>query len=152
MKAVALTLTVLLCAPLLAQQAKPIKHGRLASAGLFFGGAERNPFVPDFAKEQRENALKLKTAAAGQLVAAQDARNQAASVGAEARVVAFLEQRIADGSIDARYDLGLRKLTGRGVETNSVAGRQLMTEAAALGHSEASQWLAKNPAPAESKP
>ena len=91
-------------------------------------------------------AQKLKAQTASQIAALHEARNQAASVGAEARVVAFLEERIANGSIDARYDLGLRKIQGRGVETNSVAGRKLITEAAQLGHSEATEWLAKNPA------
>lgn len=128
-------------------QAQTPRPERLSSVGLFFGGAGHNPYAPDFTKDQRDNAQKLKTAAIGQIVAAQEARNQAAAVGAEARVVAFLEERIANGSIDARYDLGLRKLTGRGVETNIVAGRQLIAEAASLGHSEASQWLAKNPEP-----
>ncbi len=144
MKAIALTLTVLLCAPLLAQTKRlPYK---LESVGLFMGR--------DHAGEAKAAQQKKAQHATGAAAAAQvhEARNEAASVGAEARVVAFLEQRIADGSIDARYDLGLRKLHGRGVQTNSVAGRQLMTEAANLGHSEASQWLAKNPAPTVEKP
>lgn len=150
MNARALTLTVLLCAPLLAQTIHlPYK---LESAGLFFGGAGQNLYGPDLNKDRREKAQKLKAETTSQVAAIHEARNQAAAVGAEARVVAFLEQRIADGSIDARYDLGLRKLQGRGVETNSVAGRKLITEAAQLGHSDATQWLAKNPPSAAEKP
>lgn len=60
----------------------------------------------------------------------------------DARVVQFLKERIADGSVDARYDLGVRYLEGRGVEKDQATARRLLTEAAERGHSDAKLRLA----------
>lgn len=59
----------------------------------------------------------------------------------DARVVDFLRQRIDEGSVDARYDLAVRHLEGRGVEQSQPAALTLLRQAAARGHRPAATLL-----------
>ena len=63
------------------------------------------------------------------------------------RVVAFLKQRIEDGSADAPVDLAKRYEEGKGVTEDPVEARRLYTLAAERGNEEAITWLQANPKP-----
>ena len=79
-------------------------------------------------------------------------RNQAALVGADDRVVAFLKERIANGSADAAYDLAKRTEEGRGVVADPVEARRLYALAAERDNEDAKKWLEEHPALTESAP
>lgn len=81
--------------------------------------------------------------------AAANQRNKAAQVGVEDRVVAFLRQRVDDGSADAAFDLGKRYEEGKGVTADPAEARRLYTLSAERGNEEAKAWLAANPEPAK---
>lgn len=81
--------------------------------------------------------------------AAANQRNKAAQVGVEDRVVAFLRQRIDDGSADAAFDLAQRYEEGKGVTADPVEARRLYALSAERGNEEAKAWLAANPEPAK---
>lgn len=76
-------------------------------------------------------------------------RNQAALVGADDRVIAFLKERIANGSADAAYDLAKRYDEGKGVIADPVEARRLYTLAAERDNEDAKKWLEEHPAPKE---
>lgn len=81
--------------------------------------------------------------------AAANQRNKAAQVGVEDRVVAFLRQRIDDGSADAAFDLAKRYEEGKGVTADPAESRRLYALSAERGNEEAKAWLAANPEPAK---
>lgn len=78
-------------------------------------------------------------------------RNKAAQVGADARVVDFLKQRVEDGSADAAFDLAKRYEEGKGVDADPKEARKLYTLAAERGNTEAKTWLDEHPAPESEK-
>lgn len=79
--------------------------------------------------------------------AAANQRNKAAQAGVDDRVVAFLNQRIEDGSVDAPVDLAKRYEEGKGVEPDPVEARRLYTLGAERGNTEAKAWLQDHPEP-----
>lgn len=81
--------------------------------------------------------------------AAANQRNKAAQVGVDDRVVAFLRQRIDDGSADAAFDLAKRYEEGKGVTADPAESRRLYALSAERGNEEAKAWLAANPEPAK---
>lgn len=81
------------------------------------------------------------------LSAAADARNAAASVGVDARVIAFLKERVANGSADAAADLAERHRTGKGVNVDLVEARRLMQLSVERGNTNGVSWLATNTVP-----
>jgi TPR repeat protein len=68
------------------------------------------------------------------VVAAERARPKEDPAVIDARVVDFLKERISKGSIDARYDLAVRHIEGRGVPKDAIAAGKLLAEAAEKGH------------------
>ncbi|MCW5556676.1 MAG: SEL1-like repeat protein [Verrucomicrobiae bacterium] len=90
------------------------------------------------------------TATQAQIIAATAAanrRNQAAQVGVEDRVVAFLKERIEDGSADAAFDLAKRYEEGKGVPEDPKEARRLYALSAERGNEEARTWLTEHPEP-----
>lgn len=79
--------------------------------------------------------------------AAANRRNKEAQVGVDDRVVAFLNQRIDDGSVDAPVDLAKRYEEGKGVVADPVEARRLYTLGAERGNEEAKAWLQGHPEP-----
>jgi TPR repeat protein len=57
------------------------------------------------------------------------------------KTVEFQKKRAAEGSPTAQYDLGLRYLTGDGVEQNKELARQWLEASAAQGHAPAKRKL-----------
>lgn len=78
------------------------------------------------------------------LSAVSDARNAAASVGVDSRVVAFLKERVENGSADAAADLAERHRTGQGVKVDLEEARRLMQLSVARGNTNGLAWLATN--------
>lgn len=74
-------------------------------------------------------------------------RSAAAQAAVDERVVAFLKQRIEDGSADAAFDLAKRMEEGNGVPADPVEARRLYSLAAERGNEEAAAWLAEHPEP-----
>jgi hypothetical protein len=67
----------------------------------------------------------------------------------EEHVVAFQKQRAEQGSVSAQYELGLRYLSGNGVEQNVQLARKWLQMAADGGDSRAARKVAelKKPSP-----
>ena len=119
-----------------------------AEHGLFIGGTQRTPIDGLIAADaKRQSTANAAQRAAADAAAAQ--RNEAASIGVDARIVAFLNTRIADGSADAAYDLGVRYTKGQGVVADPKQARKLMETAATRGNSDAAKWLSTNRPPVE---
>jgi TPR repeat protein len=93
-------------------------------------------------------AVVATSAQAAAIQAAQNKRNQEASVGADQRVIEFLKERIAGGSAEAAVDLAQRHTEGKGVAKDPKEARRLYELAAARGSETAQAWLKENPAPA----
>ncbi len=101
------------------------------------------------ANQQAAAQAQAQAAAADTLA---NKRNQAALVGADDRVVAFLKERIANGSADAAYELAKRYEEGKGVTADPVEARRLYSLAAERDNEDAKKWLEENPAPKEPAP
>ena len=148
---------LLLVAPL-SSQAQSITRIR-KSIDKATGGATAAPPRPGAPTVQTQTTAADAAAnaqAAAQLqaqAAAADAlatkRNQAALVGADDRVIAFLKERIANGSADAAYDLAKRYEEGKGVVADPVEARRLYSLAAERDNEDAKKWLEEHPAPKE---
>ncbi|MBL9173707.1 MAG: SEL1-like repeat protein [Verrucomicrobiales bacterium] len=111
-----------------------------ATGGASAASASGAPVAPPPASTAAQTAAN--EAAANQ-------RNKAAQVGVEDRVVAFLRQRVDDGSADAAFDLGKRYEEGKGVTADPAEARRLYALSAERGNEEAKAWLAANPEPAK---
>ena len=59
----------------------------------------------------------------------------------EVKIIAFQKKNAADGLPSAQFDLGMRFLTGNGVEKNPATARKWLAAAAKQGHSEAARKL-----------
>jgi TPR repeat protein len=113
--------------------------GATAPAAAPLAPASAVPLDPEAAARARAQA---------QAAAAMNAqRNKAAQVGADARVVEFLKQRVEDGSADAAFDLAKRYDEGKGVTADPKEARKLYTLAAERGNTEAKDWLEAHPIP-----
>ncbi len=154
-------LTLVLVAVPLSANAQSITRIR-KSIDKATGGATAAPARPGAPAVQTQSTTTAAAAAAAnaqtaaQLQAqatAADAlanrRNQAALVGADDRVIAFLKERIANGSADAAYDLAKRYDEGKGVVADPVEARRLYTLAAERDNEDAKKWLEEHPAPKE---
>jgi TPR repeat protein len=75
------------------------------------------------------------------IVAAQNARPKEDPVALDARTVKFLQERVEQGSLDARYDLAQRHLEGRGVTQNRAEACRLLQEAAEQDHEPSKKLL-----------
>ena len=67
----------------------------------------------------------------------------------------FYKRRAEEGSDDAQYQLGIRYLTGKGVEKNEKLGREWLAKAAKQSHVQAGKKLAElgpEQAPPATKP
>lgn len=109
------------------------------------GGATQPATASGTASAQaatQATAIQAQNAAAE---AAANRRNKAAQVGVDDRVIAFLKQRIEDGSADAPADLAKRYEEGKGVAADPAEARRLYTLAAERGNEEAKTWLQNNP-------
>ena len=80
---------------------------------------------------------------AGQILLEQGIRDHHA--GAIQQAIAKLSGAVTAGDAEAMYILGDALYNGRGVPANKRDGRSLVQKAAAQGHSQASDWLKKNP-------
>lgn len=63
--------------------------------------------------------------------------------GADVKLLAFQRKRATDGEASAQFDLGLRYLTGKGVEKSDSEARVWLQKAAAQGHAKAKAKLAE---------
>ena len=66
---------------------------------------------------------------------------QAAKEETLRKTIAFQKKRAEEGSTSAQYDLGLRYLTGDGLEKDSEAARRWLETAAKGGHTQAARKL-----------
>lgn len=80
-------------------------------------------------------------AADARAVQAAYARRKEDPAVVDARVVKFLQERIDNGSVDARYDMARRRLEGQGVEKDRDVAVRLLGEAAAQGHEPSKRLL-----------
>lgn len=60
---------------------------------------------------------------------------------AEKKLIEWQKQRAQSGSDNAQYELGVRYLTGKGVEQNDAEAKKWLQKAAAQGHSQAKRKL-----------
>ena len=60
------------------------------------------------------------------------------------KVLAYQISQAKKGAAYAQFELGLRYISGNGVETNSTIGRDWISKAAAQGDSQAVHWLSTN--------
>jgi len=134
-------LAVLMATPVAAQSVGRIRR----SLDKATGGATAAP-----ASGAASSAAVAPSSTQAQVAANEAAarrRNQASQVGVEDRVVAFLKQRIEDGSADAAFDLAKRHEEGKGVPADPEEARRLYTLSAERGNEEAKTWLAEHPEP-----
>lgn len=110
--------------------------------GLFIGGGAPRINLRDPVAEAA-NAMKRQEQSA-QLNQYFEQRNRKSQDGVEARVVKFLEQRIADGSADAAYDLAIRYSEGKGVPESKDESVRLFRLSAERGNAEAMKWVSTN--------
>ena len=69
----------------------------------------------------------------------------------EAKIIAFQKKNAADGLPSAQFDLGMRFLTGNGVEKNPATARKWLEAAAKQGHTQAARKLEELAASTEKK-
>ena len=75
------------------------------------------------------------------IVAAENSRPKEDPKVVEARVVKFLQERVEQGSLDARYDLAERHLQGQGVTQDQARAMRLLQEASVEGHEPSKRLL-----------
>lgn len=87
----------------------------------------------------------------GTATATETAKPKGPSEETVRKTVEFQKKRAEDGSTTAQYDLGMRYLTGDGVEKDPETARRWLEAAAKAGHSQAAKKLEelgkKEPAP-----
>ncbi len=59
----------------------------------------------------------------------------------EIKIIAFQKKNAADGLPSAQFDLGMRFLTGNGVEKNPATARKWLEAAAKQGHTQAARQI-----------
>jgi TPR repeat protein len=97
-------------------------------------------FRPTGAEAEQRVAAQAKRAADERLAAeqAKGARERQQAEEVESRLVGYLRRRSAAGSDNAQLELGLRHLSGEGVEPNLSEGIRLLNAAQAGGNNDAS--------------
>lgn len=107
--------------------------------GLTAAPAPAGAAAPNANGVQGQNVVAARPAPV--LVVVQLPRPPAAETAA--KVLAFQQQRAQAGSAQAQYDLGMRYLTGDGVEKNVIEARKWLTLAVAQKHAFATKKLAE---------
>lgn len=110
--------------------------GAAAVSPLLLGGATTLPAVAAVSPQTRMTPAVAYTPRPVDPLQAQAARDEA-----EVRVVVFQKKRAAEGAAWAQYDLGMRHLTGNGVEQDIEQGRHWLEKAAAQDDTRARRKL-----------
>lgn len=95
----------------------------------------------DYLRRTSAEAEARRQAQIRAIVAAQNARPKEDPSAIDARTVKFLQERIEQGSLDARYDLAQRHLEGRGVKQDRAEACRLLQEAAEQDHEPSKKLL-----------
>jgi TPR repeat protein len=101
----------------------PVDH--YTRTGLRAFGSGRSDIADEFMALSRSNRLAAVRKGAAAIEATVQARSARSEAGTDNRVIAFLKQRIADGSAEAAADLGNRYEKGTGVAQDRVEALRL---------------------------
>lgn len=117
--------------------------------GMDIGGAPRATPIDGYLADEARRQQAVAAAQRASADAAAARRNEAASIGVDARIVSFLQLRVREGSADAAYDLGIRYVKGHGVVADPKKAFRMMETAATRGNADAVKWLSTNQPPVE---